>query len=71
MSYGAWFKALPTWLKVNYCIALAAWLFGAFCVITGQKHGFGMPLAVGIFLTCVLLHTVSYFRQSGYGDGGR
>ncbi len=71
MSHSEWWRGLPLWLKaVDLILALPAWLFIVFCVVTGQNKS---TAALGAFAVCVvstLLHVTFDRRRGGSGHEG-
>lgn len=66
MSGSAWWQGLPSWLKlVHLFVALPAWLFMVFCILTDQNKSTIVLVAFGIFFGAALLHIV--FDRRHYG----
>lgn len=79
MTQGEWWRDLPTWLKLLYLlVALPAWLFIVYCMLTNQNKSPAAYLAFGIFAATAALHIIFDRRPVGrvqhgveaHSDGG-
>ena len=72
MSHSVWWKGLPGWLKiVHLLVAIPAWMFMAFCVLTGRDKSPAALVAFGAFFCAALLHIAFDRRRFGGGEEGR
>jgi hypothetical protein len=66
VNHSAWWRGLPLWLRSVYLfVALPAWLFIMFCVVTGQDKSLAALGAFGVFALTVLLNIVFDRRRGG------
>lgn len=70
-SFGSWWRPLPNWLKgMTLLLAFPAWLFIAYCVLSGQAKSAAACLAFVVFATVTILHLI-FDRRNRRGDHER
>ena len=71
MSQEEWWSGLPLWLKLVFLmIALPAWLFMVFCILTGESKSPAALAAFGVFGAATLLFIIFDRRRGGAGHEG-
>lgn len=70
-SLGIWWRPLPVWLKVvSVLLAFPAWLFIAYCLLSGQAKSVAAFVAFAIFAAVAILHLI-FDRRNRQGDHER
>lgn len=67
-SYISWWRPLPIWLKgMTLLFGYPAWLFIAYCVLSGQAKSVSAFIAFVIFAAVVILHLI-FDRRNRRGE---